>query len=164
MARIIKIVKIIDVIQNFENISKERYKTFTVVVPACGNRRYGLALGVDENHNPVFAKTVKHGNLTFNFYSDWDDADEYLQMPAFTEKEGDILYTVRYREEKPKETFNPGIKKALGEGCPDLLRFMKDNPTYTDIDWVAINRIDDNHAMMVVRFTNGYQECKCFEG
>ncbi len=164
MTRIIRIVEIIDTIQNLENISKERYKTFTVVIPACGNRRYGLALGVDEDHNPVFTKTVKHGNLIFNFYSDWDDTNEYLQMPAITITQDNISYTVRYREEKPKETLNPGIKKALKEGCSDLLRFMKDNLICTDIDWINIKKADDNHAIMVVQFTNGHQECQCFEG
>lgn len=67
----------------------------------------------------------------------------------------------RIKEEH--KTFNPGIKKALEEGCPDLLRFMKDNPTYTDIDWINIKRIDENSATMIVQFTNGHQECKDFE-
>lgn len=63
-----------------------------------------------------------------------------------------------------KNVLNSGVKKALEEGCPDLLRFMKDNPDYSDIEYIRIDALGNGRARMIVQFENGYQEHKDFKG
>ena len=57
---------------------------------------------------------------------------------------------------------NKGMKKALNEGVPDLMKFMTNNPDYADIEWVTINALGTDRARMVVKFTNGHQEMNEF--
>ncbi len=53
---------------------------------------------------------------------------------------------------------NKGIEMALKQGCIDLARFMDENPNYSDIKSIRIEKTAKNTALMVVVFENGYLE------
>lgn len=98
---VVDINKIIQIIARNVNLSESDNRDYTVVIPVCSNRRFNLSLPDD---NEYFEYLYK--NNMFHFYSDWDNADEYLSMSSILIKESNgASYVVRFRQENVKNLY-----------------------------------------------------------